>query len=788
MTAPPAAHPGSDAVGRYAGHAALVVFIASLAVRLYLLDGQSLWSDEGTSVALALRDLPAITTGAALDIHPPLYYYVLHFWMLALGSGEIAVRAPSVLLGAGVSLLTFALGLRIFGWWAGIAAAVLSIVSPLQVQYSQETRMYMLATFLGLLTVAATYEAWSGETKHRPRWLALWTVAAAGALYSHYFAATVLVAENLAVAILVASRWRTSGKATALHGVAGWAICQVAALVCFAPWLTIMLQQWANWPAVSQAFTAPELIARAAVAFSAGLAVEEGAGWLPAVVLGALMIAGVALRTSKRPGGSSGADAPALSPRVLAALYLLMPLAIMFLLSLRRPLYNPKFLLVAAPAWCLLAGAGIQALASIAGGRVRALAVTLLCAVAVIVTLPYLNSYYLDGRFARDDYRGIVRTIVSMSRPGDAIVLNAPGQVDIFSYYYHGDLPVYPLPRQRPLDVADTSLQLEGIAKQHGRIWMVLWGVAESDPQRMVETWLDGHAFKSSDHWYGNARLALYALPVENASVTPVNAVFGDGGPIRLSGYALAGIPAAGGDILQVTLLWQASAQVDVRYNVFVHLLGPGGLLWGQRDSEPGGGLRPTTTWPVGQTIPDRYGITVLPGTPPGTYQLEVGLYDINTGVRLAVAGDTGIAAGDHLTLGPVPIARPAAPPPLAALDMSYALSADLLNGTVRLLGANVVQPGGSDPAQVILFWQATAKPTAALTIQFRASDRSGRTIWSTSGPPVAGQYPPSEWTGGEIVRDPHPLFLPSLPPAAYRLELSVDGQRWLTLPDLVVR
>ena len=49
----------------------------------------------------------------------------------------------------------------------------------------------------------------------------------------------------------------------------------------------------------------------------------------------------------------------------------------------------------------------------------------------------------------RDDYRGIARTISAAGRPGDAIVLNAPGQIDIFSYYFKGDAPVC-LPRQRP--------------------------------------------------------------------------------------------------------------------------------------------------------------------------------------------------------------------------------------------------------------------------------------------------------------------------------------------------
>ena len=81
----------------------------------------------------------------------------------------------------------------------------------------------------------------------------------------------------------------------------------------------------------------------------------------------------------------------------------------------------------------------------------------------------------------------------------------------IFRYYYHGDLPVYPLPLQRPPDAAATVKELERLAAVHGRLFVVLWATDESDPARLVETWLDAHTFKSTDSWYGNVRLAMYA-------------------------------------------------------------------------------------------------------------------------------------------------------------------------------------------------------------------------------------------------------------------------------------
>jgi uncharacterized membrane protein len=60
----------------------------ALALRLYHLDGQSLWADEGNSAALAGRPFAVIAEQAALDIHPPLYYWLLKIWCSLFGQSD----------------------------------------------------------------------------------------------------------------------------------------------------------------------------------------------------------------------------------------------------------------------------------------------------------------------------------------------------------------------------------------------------------------------------------------------------------------------------------------------------------------------------------------------------------------------------------------------------------------------------------------------------------------------------------------------------------------------------
>ena len=134
-----------------AGLLILLVLLAT-GLRFYRLDAQSLWNDEGASVALAQRDLATITRDAARDIHPPLYYWLLSGWVRFSGTSEAAVRSLSALLGVVLVALTYALGRLVAGRWIGLAAAFLGAINPFQVYYAQEARMYML---LAVVTTGA---------------------------------------------------------------------------------------------------------------------------------------------------------------------------------------------------------------------------------------------------------------------------------------------------------------------------------------------------------------------------------------------------------------------------------------------------------------------------------------------------------------------------------------------------------------------------------------------------------------------------------------------------------
>jgi mannosyltransferase len=774
-----------------------LILLLALTLRCYRLNGQSLWADEGNSAALALRTLPTITRDAARDIHPPLYYYLLHFWVLLWGNGEIALRSLSALSGTMLVLVTYGLGRGLFNRRVGLIAAFLASISPFQIYYSQETRMYVLAALWAALSVlffVAWMRSWT-SLLDTSRWhailsAALYVVFTAAALYTHYFAFTIPVLGNLAYALgmIVYPPLRRPGR------IAGWVLAQVAIIALYLPWLHLAGGQLTTWPAISEPLSLWSLASELLRVFSLDYAAPPGTK-LP-LGFGLLLLLGT-LPWALWPRLQDSRRWPALLPRaqlyplLFTLLYLCVPVLAMYVLSLSRPAYDPKFLLLATPAFSLLLARGVggEWLGTLASHRVLTVSrwtlTGLLLLLVVAAELPSLANYYFNQHYARDDYRGVARYISSVAEEGDAIILNAPGQKDIFSYYYHGQLSVYPLPGQRPLDEGKTGKTLEDILAQHGHLYVLFWGTDESDPGRFIEGWLDQRAFKAMDSWFGNLRLAVYAAPDEAISAEiqhPLELVLGDS--ISLLGYSISSSEVEAGDILQLALFWQASQPVEQRFKVFTHLLDAQSHIVGQRDSEPVGGTRPTTTWQDGEIIVDNYGLLVLPGTPPGENQLEIGMYSLETGERLPVSQD-GAPLGDRVLLEQIQVLQPNAPPPTETLGIQYMSQVDF--GPVRLVGYDMSKPGyehlphepvsPGETLHLTPFWQAVAQMRTGFTLTLKLGDQADIVVISKEVRPTRGALPRTHWQPGQMVRDQHNLVLPAeLSSGKYGLWLEVRG------------
>ena len=784
-----------DRLGRIA---LLLVLLLALTLRAYRIDAQSLWADEGNSAALATRSLLQIAHDSAQDIHPPLYYWLLHGWAALLGTSEASLRSLSALLGVALVWLTYLIGGRLHGRPSGLLAAFLAAVNPFQVYYSQEARMYALLAVCGagvLYGLIRWVQAGRTATRTSAGWNSLLIfISVTAGLYSHYFFAILLLAAN----ILGVGWWlATLRSRRSWKPLVPWLSPQLAALLVFSPWLAASLRSVLAWPAPSAALPWTDSLLTAFRWMSLGPACGPTTTGLRLLPFALLMTIGlVGCRWRERQSGSSDASVRWFA-HLLPVVWLGVPTAVMLALGLHREAYL-KFLLVAAPAFSILLERGVTMLLpplthSCRAERLRRAALLAVMLAALLTpllpTAAALRDYYHDPACVRDDYRGMAQYVASLASPTDAVLLNAPGQLEVWQYYDRSQLAVYSLPQDRPPDPSRITAQLEDMASLHGTLYCLFWATEESDPERLVESWLDRQAFKSTDVWQGNVRFVTYAFPSSGGTpslvLTP-QVLFGE--HIVLHQVALLSDHAEPGGIIQVRLEWEAQAAISERYKVTLQLLDDRDQIIAQRDAEPVGEGLPTSDWPVGERVDDPHGLFIPLGTPPGRYRLLIALYDRDTGQRLHL-GD----GSDHLVLDTaVTTDRPTAPPPVAVLPMSRRSSHGF--GEVTLLGYSLYPRGFAhapetplhpgDLLHLSFFWQADEAPQDDWDIVLSLAGYE-----ALLEAPLAGEgYPTHLWQAGEIVRGEHDLRIPSdLRPGRYELllSLSASGERATSLIEI---
>ncbi len=792
----------------------LIVLLAAV-LRFFRIGYQSLWADEGNSAAMAGRSLADISARAAADIHPPGYYWLLNLWSRIFGDSEVALRSLSAVWGILLVWLVYQIVSRLFDRRTALLAAFFAAINPFLIYYSQEARMYaQLAALAALLfyglvrfimheNVVLPADGSGKRISFSGLATGIVLFAAIAGLYTHYtFPVMIAVATLLYGLWIYNSRRRGFVRIRLLH----WGLLLIVMAFFYLPWIGTAWNQLTSWPRSGQAVPLGDALAQVLAVLALGPVspIEPGSPWLMAFV--ALFILGLWPWVR-----ANGRRAHWLSWG-LPLLWLAAPVALVLLGGLYKPAYL-KFLLIAAAPFTMLLGRGVTgfmealtrgqwsrrtAAAAPAGAKRRpagaaksnqpaapakpaspvgrVLAWLWLAVAVVLVSIPTtitLATYYFDPAVARDDYRATVAYISAVAGPDDAVILNAPGQQEVFDYYFEGDLPVYGLPEQRPPDAAATIARLQETAQQHPHLYTLYWATEESDPGNLVEGWLDTHAYKAEDRWQGNMRFVIYATqqPTDTWPTQTSDALLGE--QIRLQSYALSSQEITSGDVLQLQLSWQAERQPDANYTVFVQLLDSRNQVVAQRDAPPGDS--PTSEWQPGAEIVDNHGVLVPHGVAPGDYRLILGMYTPETGERLRIGEQ------DYVDLGAIRVNRPATPLPVEALrmqdDKSFTFSEITLLGHDRYKRGFAFNPDeplrANDLLHLTWYWRADVQPTAPWWFTARLVEGADTEVAAISGPLVSELYPTLNWQAGEVVRGEHDMQIPDyVEPGRYQLQL----------------
>lgn len=749
--------------------AMLALLLLAFGVRVYRLDFQSLWSDEGISLHRAAMPLGEMLRSMPVE-HAPGYFLLLHFWLGLAGAIDFALRFlslwPSVLAIAVSYRVAADLGSR----RAGLIASMLLATNAFQVWYAQEVRMYswLLATGVGATWLLVRLLRVGAPRSERPsggrgRDALIWAGYVAlmtATIYLQYYGFLVPLAHALFALVWL---WRTRD----LRRFLVWVAAGVAVLMLYLPWVPRFLGLFA-FPGWRQPLNPWQLPWRYLAAYTVGDAMPlPWHAWVPWLYL-VLALAGIAAWWRRR---------------FLAAFMLLLstgvPLAGAFLLAFRQPDFHERYTIMISAPLILASAVGLVELgrlgstlrwrASLARAAVTAASAALLCGLVAANALA-LGRLYDDATLHKPDFRAAALRIERSEQPGDVVLVDGPDPQKVFLHYYHGPAPVIDLRPLQGASASEVDAALGAATAAARRAWGLLY-FHEPGP---VQAWLARRGWPADETLHNGISVTLYGLPGGDPSVERREPVpFGPELALTGAGAGCASAkaeasPCRAGDLLRVTAAWDVSNPPPAR-RFSLRLQDAAGRLWAAEDYTPQDGFAPTNGWRPGVAFTDTRGLLLPADLPPSGYRVTLRLYDPSTGAAV----DT--PAGQDVLLGGIAVLPAATPPDPSGLPIGQRLNLKA-NEELSLIGLDST-PGplrSDQPAEVVLWWRADWQPSQPYQVRLELKDGRGRVV-------AQGLYPLSiapvqDWQPGEVVRERYPLtFAPATPGGSYRLVLTLS-------------
>jgi mannosyltransferase len=444
------------------------ILLLALLLRLLYLGANSFDEDEIFSVIFARVSLPSfLWTVTHREANMVLYYTILRFW-INLGQSELAIRSFSVILALATVPVLYLMGTRAFGRRdVGSLGALLLAINGFHIEYSQQARSYALLLFL--VTLSSLFFLQSVRQGSRRNWIR-YIVTSTLAIYAHLFAVLVLVAHWVFLLFLPRrlAPWRRLVPSTA--AIAFLALPKF--LVLFGDTGEL------SW--------VPRTTARSVYNLFACLAGKPDnislLGYGPALLLFVYSIPVAISILALAKSRAWSMDHAETWHLAFFLTWLLVPILVVLAISLRKPVFYIRFLIICLPPFILLASHGFSRL------RRAWLVVALLCVIAGL-TAPGLLVHY---KHPDQDWRGIAQYVLSNLKPGDAAVV-IPTYCQSRVEYYLQRRAAKPAGSLGPkltflVPSSDSSFGplLQGLA-QYDRVWLILRQSATR--RKMLNRW-----------------------------------------------------------------------------------------------------------------------------------------------------------------------------------------------------------------------------------------------------------------------------------------------------------
>lgn len=667
----------------------LLLLLAGVAFRLHELTRQNIWWDEARNIDVALRPFREIPIASELDIHPPIYFWLLHVWARIFGLSDstqvnVATLATPPQLAyivrsfsAFVNMLGVSLLIALANLWhsrytrhAIICITLVGTFSPFWIAESQEARMYTVCFTFLLVSANALIRSLPQESNYvyantQRRLLFIFAFFAACSMLTHYNALFVVASWYLwwgGWALLQSDRW------VWLRRITRYGLLMSA---CVIPITPIALRQIPGYR--NPNLTVPSIVEYLGInwqTYFGGYAFTSdwfrlGSQSLDTVwfgVIGLVTILGLII--SIRP--LDGSQVTSIHKRYLSFLlvWLLGGLALYYIAVIDRGAFNPRYSSLVTPALYGLVGIGLSA-----WSIMNRMASFLGPALLLIGVLPGVAADIYDERFYREDMQQTVQWIAENAGPNDVVFVD---QKYPFGFYYERFVieadENYPNGSQAParylfVDINTIDERLSQWASNAEQVFWLQWFESDTDPRGSVSFLLNQTGVHGGRQNFRGYRVDWWTMepPSEYELAPNMSAATYIFPPaVETVFLSLPESPIPRGSFAPIAIRWKRVTEgyTDRPLKARVALYRSGQesrlgqddrLLLNDRHLMP-------SEWSIEDQPLNVYAIPVPPELPAGTYEARLLIYDEESLVPLTHVDLAGNPAGIEAVIGEVQV------------------------------------------------------------------------------------------------------------------------------------
>lgn len=501
-----------------------VIFLIGLFLRIHGLGSKSLWFDEAFTLLESKKAFPDLLHFDREGIHPPLYRLIMHFW-LYLGKGETFIRIPSLLFSVFSIILIYKVAGLIFNKRVALYSALFMGISPFQIYYAQEVKMYSLLLFLCLVSIYFFLRVLK-ENK-RVLWSG-YVLFTALSIYTHYCAFLNIIAQNLFILFSCKRHKKLLPK---------WMLGQFLIILLFSPWFYSFGKHIER---IKHQFWIPPVSFENALAvfknFSLGYHSSNFNNNLLLFSFAIIFLCGIHSIISSIPPKGTRQEQKAhwggKDQLILLLSYFVIPIIIILLISrIIKPIYMDRALISLSFFYYIILAKGLY---SVKTNKIilGSIIISIVLLFGMVLKNYYSGKNFLQsvGVFEKKPLRELTEYIESRYSKGEVIVLSHQNLWASFEYYLPHDIrKEICLAADRSDADKDHSLfvllnepfnvkvaDMENIAKETTGIWVVIsgWGKDTRFVSPKLKEWMDAHVptFKNNEFagievcYFGNPR------------------------------------------------------------------------------------------------------------------------------------------------------------------------------------------------------------------------------------------------------------------------------------------